>query len=161
MGAVLDSFGWADLQEVVRGLCAAGHAIDANRLQVIVTTGDKRRFELSRDGTRIRAVHGHSIAVELDLPNVAPPEVLFHGTVPTALASILESGIDPRRRRMVHLSEAETLAREVGARRGDPVVLRVAAAQMHAEGHPFYRSSSGVWLTRAVPPEYLTQGTRG
>ncbi len=28
--------------------------------------------------------------------------------------------------------------------------------RMHADGHVFYVSANGVWLTERVPPEYLT-----
>jgi putative RNA 2'-phosphotransferase len=43
----------------------------------------------------------------------------------------------------------------VGARRGRPVILVVDAVAMHRDGHAFYRSANGVWLTDAVPPAYL------
>jgi putative RNA 2'-phosphotransferase len=43
----------------------------------------------------------------------------------------------------------------VGARHGRPAVLRIDAARMHTDGHRFFRSANGVWLTDAVPPEYL------
>jgi putative RNA 2'-phosphotransferase len=39
--------------------------------------------------------------------------------------------------------------------RGVPVVLRVDAARMHAEGLVFLRSENGVWLTQAVPPRFI------
>jgi putative RNA 2'-phosphotransferase len=35
------------------------------------------------------------------------------------------------------------------------VILRVAAAKMHAAGLVFFRSEIGVWLTDAVPAEFL------
>jgi putative RNA 2'-phosphotransferase len=40
-------------------------------------------------------------------------------------------------------------------RRGAAIVLKVAAGRMHAEGHVFYRSANGVWLTEHVPPDYI------
>jgi putative RNA 2'-phosphotransferase len=35
-------------------------------------------------------------------------------------------------------------------------VLRVDAIGLAAAGHMFTRSANGVWLTDAVPPEFLT-----
>ena len=35
------------------------------------------------------------------------------------------------------------------------MVLRVLAGKMHRDGHLFYLSANGVWLTDRVPPEYL------
>lgn len=58
----------------------------------------------------------------------------------------------------VHLSaDAETAAR-VGARHGQPVVLRVRAAEMAAAGHVFHLSSNGVWLTDTVPSAFIDFG---
>jgi len=37
-------------------------------------------------------------------------------------------------------------------------VLTVDAARMHAEGHTFFRSENGVWLTDVVPARYLSAG---
>jgi len=154
-GVTLDHRGWGDVEAVLAGLCRVGVTLDAERLAELVARSPKRRFELTADGARIRAVHGHSIEVELDHPTERPPEVLFHGTVAPHIAGILREGLRPGARRAVHLSEREAEAREVGARRGAPIVLRIAAGRMSDAGHRFQRSTSGVWLTEAVPPEYL------
>jgi putative RNA 2'-phosphotransferase len=55
----------------------------------------------------------------------------------------------------VHLSPDVATALNVGARRGRPVVLRVDAAALAAEGATFTRSANGVWLVPAVPPQHL------
>jgi putative RNA 2'-phosphotransferase len=55
----------------------------------------------------------------------------------------------------VHLSPDVATARTVGGRRGRPVVLRVDAAAMVADGLLFSRSANGVWLTDSVPPRYV------
>lgn len=57
----------------------------------------------------------------------------------------------------MHLSADVTTARTVGARRGEPVVLRVDAAGMHAAGALLYRATNGVWLTDRVPPDRLAE----
>jgi putative RNA 2'-phosphotransferase len=60
----------------------------------------------------------------------------------------------------VHLSPDVETAHRVGARRGGAVViLTIDAARMSANGHVFYRSANGVWLTDTVPPAYLTAPT--
>ncbi|MDQ3639739.1 MAG: RNA 2'-phosphotransferase, partial [Actinomycetota bacterium] len=51
----------------------------------------------------------------------------------------------------------EATARVVGARRGRPVVLAVAAGEMHRDGDVFYRSGNGVWLVEHVAPRYLSR----
>jgi putative RNA 2'-phosphotransferase len=157
-GVSLDPEGWADVSEVLTGLMRRGGIhLGRAELESLVAGGDKRRFELSPDGLRIRATHGHSVRVDLALPRVEPPEVLFHGTVPQALAAILREGIRVQKRQHVHLSEAIDMALAVGGRRGQPIVLEIAAARMHCDGFTFHRSSSGVWLTSEVPSAYLRQ----
>jgi RNA:NAD 2'-phosphotransferase (TPT1/KptA family) len=39
--------------------------------------------------------------------------------------------------------------------RHEPVVLTIAAGEMHSAGRRFHRSANGVWLTDVVPPEYI------
>jgi putative RNA 2'-phosphotransferase len=104
---------------------------------------------------RIRASQGHSIAIDLGLQPVAPPAVLYHGTASRFLKAILASGLRAGARQHVHLSADVTTARRVGARHGFPVVLRVDAARMAAEGMVFHLSDNGVWLTGPVAPRYL------
>ncbi|CAM5405640.1 RNA 2'-phosphotransferase [Streptomyces tanashiensis] len=58
-------------------------------------------------------------------------------------------------RHHVHLSPDRETATRVGARRGRPVVLSVDAGAMRRAGHVFHVSANGVWLTDAVPPEFL------
>lgn len=60
-------------------------------------------------------------------------------------------------RQHVHMSADRETAARVGQRRGRPVVLVVEAGRMHRAGHKFYRSENGVWLTEAVPAEYLKE----
>jgi len=94
--------------------------------------------------------------VDLGLDEVAPPDVLFHGTAAAVLDSIRATGINRGGRHHVHLSPDLDTARRVGARRGGAIViLTVLAGELSRAGHPFYRSDNGVWLTDAVPPEFL------
>lgn len=154
-GVALDAQGWVDVDALLAGAAAAGLPLDRAGLAEVVATNDKRRFALSDDGRRIRASQGHSVAVDLDLPPAVPPGVLYHGTPESSVASILASGLERRSRRHVHLSPDVATAIRVGARRGRPVVLEVAAGEMHAAGHGFFLSANGVWLVDAVPPGFL------
>ncbi|MCE9635659.1 MAG: RNA 2'-phosphotransferase [Planctomycetes bacterium] len=60
------------------------------------------------------------------------------------------------RRQFVPLTADAESAAVVGGRRGRAVVLKVDAARLHADGGSFFRSAGGVWLTREVPPQYIT-----
>lgn len=116
---------------------------------------DKRRFAISEDGERIRARQGHSVAVDLGLNPVEPPETLFHGTARRNLESIRDKGLLRGERQHVHLSPDPATARKVGARHGTPVVLEIHSARMHRADAVFYRSENGVWLTAHVPASFV------
>ena len=158
-GVELDPAGWTDLERLIEGARAKGVSLDRETLAAIMAQSDKARFEVSDDGARIRAVHGHSVDVEAHGPAETPPETLWHGTADRFLDAILKEGLKPMARRFVHLSEDRETAREVGKRHGRLVILTVAAGSLAAEGEAFFRSSSGVWLTRRVPPGRLTVGS--
>lgn len=72
--------------------------------------------------------------------------------------AIFESGLNPGRRRQVHLSLDPETATRVGRRHGKPVVLSVDTGKMHADGHVFFRADNGVWLTDSVPATFLGFG---
>jgi putative RNA 2'-phosphotransferase len=153
VGLTLDAGGWVAIDELLAALAAHGRLLDRSALDHIVATSDKRRFEVHNG--RIRAAQGHSVTVDLGLPPATPPAVLYHGTVARFLAAIEREGLRPGRRQYVHLSPDVMTARAVGARRGEPVILRVDAAALHADGQLFYQAANGVWLTDHVPPDRL------
>jgi putative RNA 2'-phosphotransferase len=150
IGLRLDPAGWVDVDDLLAAL-----GVSRADLVEVVARNDKQRFAFSSDGRRIRANQGHSVAVRLGLPPVEPPAVLHHGTAARFLPAIMRDGLRPMNRHDVHLSHDVRTARRVGARRGNPVVLQVDAAAMHADGYEFHVSDNGVWLTAAVPPRYL------
>lgn len=149
-GVTLDRAGWVSLAELAEALGAAPEAIRA-----VVATSPKQRFAISEDGERIRAQQGHTTTVELDHAPQPPPARLYHGTHVGAVEAIRHEGLRPMGRHHVHLSAEPGPAREVGARRGRPVVLGIDAAAMAARGVVFLRTPNGVWLVDAVAPEDL------
>lgn len=155
IGITLDGAGWASITELVAKAKKAGMNLSGPLVRQVVAASDKQRFCISDDGLRIRANHGHSLPeVDLGLSPAVPPEFLFHGTAHHLLTSIAAQGILSGKRQMVHLAESYEVAIENGRRHGVPVVLRIFAGRMHAEGFQFYRSASGVWLTERVPWGY-------
>jgi putative RNA 2'-phosphotransferase len=151
VGLTLDDAGWAVVADLLAAL-----GMSRAQLDDVVARNDKRRFAFDASGTRIRASQGHSVPVDLGYAAAQPPDVLFHGTVDRFLPAVLAEGLRPGSRHAVHLSEDVGTARRVGARRGRPVVLRVDAAALAAEGAVFTRSANGVWLVAAVPSRHLT-----
>jgi putative RNA 2'-phosphotransferase len=155
-GVTLDAEGWVRVEDLLAGAARHGHSFTRAELDEVVQASDKQRFAFSPDRQRIRANQGHSVSVDLGLTPETPPEVLYHGTVERFVSSIMEKGIDKRARQFVHLSLDVATAIRVGGRRGKPVILKIAAASMHADGFHFYCSANGVWLTERVPPQYIS-----
>ena len=156
IGLSLDPQGWASIDELIEKANASGTPLDRVALLRVVETSEKKRFSISGDGSRIRAAQGHSVTVELGLAPREPPPTLYHGTATRFVESILSKGLKPLTRQQVHLSLDEATARRVGQRHGKPVILKVDAARMHAQGFSLYLADNGVWLTDLVPPQFLS-----
>ena len=146
--------GWVPVGELISAAERYGRKLDAATIDAVLAAPGKKRYE-TRDGL-IRAAQGHSVPVDLGLEPVQPPTVLYHGTVARFLDGIFADGLRPGSRTHVHLSADTQTATTVGARRGKPIVLVVDSAAMSADGHEFFQASNGVWLTKHVPPAFLS-----
>ena len=156
IGIKLDEHGWADVSELISGISKT-RPFDMKMLEEIVRTDNKQRYSFNEDKTLIRANQGHSIPVDVELEKKTPPEFLYHGTGEKFVSSIDKEGLLSKSRLYVHLSKDTDTAVKVGSRHGKPVVYRVEAGKMADDGYEFFLSVNGVWLTKAVPAEYLTK----
>lgn len=154
IGITLDEHGWANVDELISGI-AKTHEMNMNILEEIVSIDEKQRYSFNDDKTKIRANQGHSIQVDVELEEIKPPEILWHGTGEKFTSSIDEQGLIPKSRLYVHLSKDEETAFKVGTRHGKPVLYIVKAEEMFKDGYKFYLSKNGVWLTKEVPVKYL------
>ena len=136
IGLELDEHGWADVDE---------------------PTDEKQRYSFSANGKLIRANQGHSIPVDVELAELEPPEILYHGTGERFAASIRAQGLLKMSRLYVHLSSDVETANKVGRRHGKPKIFVVESGRMFADGCKFFRSVNGVWLTEHVPAQYLKE----
>ena len=154
-GITLDEHGWANVEELLRGINETGRKISMEILEDIVATDNKQRYSFNEDKTLIRANQGHSITVDVELKEQNPPEILYHGTATRFLNSILNDGLKPMSRLYVHLSKDIETAWKVGKRHGDPVILKINSRDMYKDGYKFYLSENGVWLTEKVDAKYF------
>jgi putative RNA 2'-phosphotransferase len=155
IGLKLDESGWASTTDLIEKLNENSYSCDLDMLKSIVETNNKQRYAFSPDYQKIRANQGHSLDIDLKLAAQAPPEILFHGTAVQHLPSIKLQGLLRGRRHHVHLSADLQTALNVGGRHGKPVVLEVLAGEMQRCGFSFFKSENGVWLTEAVPANFL------
>jgi putative RNA 2'-phosphotransferase len=155
IGITLDENGWADVDELLAKMNAAGTAISKEILSEVVSANDKQRFAFNSNQTQIRASQGHSVNIDLDLKEQIPPAFLYHGTVAGFISSIQAEGLQKMQRTHVHLSADIATAQKVGSRRGKPVILTIQSGQMYKDGLQFFLSANGVWLTNHVPSVYI------
>ena len=121
----LDKNGWANADELINGINKdSTWNIDKNILEDLVKTNDKQRYSFNEDHTKIRANQGHSIKVDVELKEVIPPKVLYHGTAERFMNSIASQGLTPQSRLHVHLTEDKELARKNGSRYGKPIIRK-------------------------------------
>lgn len=146
-----DEHGWREVEDLI-----LNHGFTMPLLENIVATNNKQRFEFNDDKTGIRARQGHSIHVDVELKEVTPPDILYHGTSEDEVKSILSEGLKPRTRLHVHLSYDVETALKVGRRHGVPIVLKIDSTAMREDGIIFYLSNNGVWLTDFVDPKYIS-----
>jgi putative RNA 2'-phosphotransferase len=152
IGLTLDGDGWADIGSLIAGARQVGKTLDLELIQAVVAGSDKKRFAISDDALRIRAVQGHSTkTVTIQHEAKVPPEFLYHGTAARFLDSILAEGLRSGDRHHVHLSEDIVIATTAGQRYGKPVVLKIETLRMHQQGFKLLQADNGVWLTEFVP----------
>lgn len=155
VGIELDTAGWAKRNALIEGTGRRYEWFDPVMLPAIVATDPKGRFEI--DGNRIRATYGHSVDVSLETADAPVPDELFHGTAPSNVDPILKEGLQPMGRQLVHLSDSRREARKVGERHADePVVLRVDAAGLQADGWEVTKRGAHVFTVDRVPPAFLS-----
>ena len=154
IGISLDEHGWANVSELIEGINKQ-QPFTMMDLEEIVKTDNKQRYSFNEDKTLIRANQGHSVPVDVELPEKEPPEFLWHGTGEKYTESIDKIGLIPKSRLYVHLSGDLETAKIVGKRHGKLVVYKVKSGEMAKDGFIFYQSVNGVWLTKEVPVKYL------
>ena len=150
IGIKLDEHGWADVNELLKGV-----NIDFSTLEKIVREDKKGRYSFNEDKTKIRANQGHSIDVDVELKEKTPPDILYHGTAEKYVSSINEIGLIPKTRLYVHMTEDLEVAKATGRRHGKLVVYEINAKLMAEDNIKFYLSVNNVWLTKKVDPKYL------
>jgi len=150
----MDFEGFVDLDELVSKVKRRYSTVDKRVLINMVEESERKRFEIVEN--RIRALYGHTIPVHVKLKEDKQTAWLYHGTTPQAARQILEKGLQPMRRRWVHLSPTEEIAMEVGKRRtNSPVVLVIDASEARNDGIRFYRATDKVYVCKHVPAKYI------
>jgi putative RNA 2'-phosphotransferase len=149
----LDAQGWGELEEVVRALNEKlGEPVEEQDVRDAIVSGDRPRYEIQ--GSRVRALYGHSIEVEPGEPS-KPPEFLYVGVGGPDVERARKFGLRGGRRRFLHLARTAEEAREAGRRTGrDYAVLTVFALDAWEEGVNFF-DRQALFLAEEVPTQFI------
>ena len=174
---VLDKEGWTSISELLIALSLhPGHHhqrsnkwlrhIEKQNLEEMIARSDKARFEIKDD--RIRALYGHSSSPipfsKIQKIASKPPDILYHGTSPSAAKNIMSEGLRPMNRQYVHLSTDMHTALQVGKRKTiskkeeeqQPVIIAISAIEAYNTGaYHFYQASDSVWLSDYIHPNFM------
>ncbi|MEW5937466.1 MAG: RNA 2'-phosphotransferase [Candidatus Thermoplasmatota archaeon] len=157
-GLAMDEHGWVDLDSLIHAIRAKQRRfrwLKEHHLIAVVETDPKGRYQL-REG-KIRATYAHSIPLDLDLPTRDVPDVLYYPTTAEEAPLLLETGLRPADRKMVHLSRTYASAVIAGrVRVFEPKILRVDAKRAIEDGIRIRKAGTTVYLVEEMPPQYLS-----
>lgn len=155
----MDEQGFVDIRDIVSMV----KMNDQNRwkwlrphhVEAMVDTDPKGRYQTS--GADVRATYGHTITLELNLPTEGVPEELYYPATDEEVEIILETGLMPTDRAMVHLSLTYDDAVTAGSVRSeDPVILAIDTYGCGEEGFIVGKAAKTVFLCDKVPSSCLS-----
>lgn len=124
-------------------------------IDALALTDPKGRYQIR--GNFVRATYGHTVKLDLCLPTEDIPELLYYPASPEEVDTILDEGLFPTDRAMVHLSATYDDALSAGeARMDEPVILVIDATRSAEEGHDIGRASKTVFLCDSVPADCIS-----
>jgi putative RNA 2'-phosphotransferase len=156
----LDDEGWTSFEDLVIAVRFERHEwayLDEFIVKAVIA--DMDRFEI-RNG-RIRAVYGHSVELLKPPATATPPPILLHGTSADNVSSILRHGILRMRRRFAHFSTDYDWVVQFLDDKPCWAVFEIDTALALKGGITFRQANRHVWLTDAMPPEFLRMRSEG
>jgi putative RNA 2'-phosphotransferase len=152
---LLDEEGWANIDSILNALHNFPDLIDLKKEDLIylVSNQTKARFQIRKN--KIKATYGHTVSILKKNP-MKPPDILYHGTSPKFVKSIMKYGLLKMKRQYVHLSIDLDTAIETGKRKNsNPAIIKVDSKVAYNDGVLFYKGSDKVWLSENLLPNFL------
>lgn len=156
-GLEMDPQGNVSLKEVMAKIRERNPRMNwlrARHIEALVETDPKGRYVIT--GGKIRATYGHTVPLDIKLDCENIPDELFYPATPEEAEIILESGIFPSDRAMVHLSLTYRDALRAGSvRTEDPVILVIDTGVCMELGSDIGKAAKTVYLCRSVPADAI------
>jgi len=153
----VDNNGWSNTGDVIDACKNKYEWINSEMMLAVVATDPKGRFEVN--GYRVRASYGHSVEhVSLEDGNSSVPDILYHGTDPDNVDSIMNEGLKPMNRNHVHMTDDIEESRNVATRHTDnPTILEVDAHSMMSKGLEVTKRATYIYTADKVPPRFVEE----
>ncbi|MBE6528078.1 MAG: RNA 2'-phosphotransferase [Thermoplasmata archaeon] len=156
-GLKMDSQGYVSTRDVldkIKELNPRMKWLRIRHLEALVDTDPKGRYCIS--GGKIRATYGHTIQLDIRLDCENIPEELFYPTNEEEVEGLLENGIVPVDRSMVHLSRTFGDAMRAGlVHTEDPIILGIDTDMCMDMGCDIGKAARTVYLCHSVPAEAI------
>lgn len=155
VGLTLDPAGFVDIATMVAALATqpGWSWVSADAVHHLAQQ-DGRRYEVVEN--RIRARYGHTVAIDTPGAPAVPPEWLYYGVPPASVDRLRVEGLHPQDRQFVHLSVTRQEALAIARRHDtDALVITILGRQASSSGVAFFQASAGIYLARAIPPQFL------
>ena len=154
----MDDQGFVDMRDIVGVIKEKNprmHWLRPHHIVALVDTDPKGRYQVS--GNVVRATYGHTIELDMVLNTENVPDYLYYPTAPEETDLILESGLYPSDRAMVHLSLTYQDAFNAGSVRVEqPVILEIDVNACFDAGYDIGKAAKTVFLCKHVPPDCLS-----
>ncbi len=153
----MDAQGFVSMRDIV-GVVKESNPrmkwLRVHHIEAMTDTDPKGRYQIS--GGDVRATYGHTIKLDLNLPTDDIPYTLYYPTTDEECDILLETGLLPSDRAMVHLSRSYNDAMKVGSIRvEDPIILAIDVVGCEEAGIKVGRAARTVFLCDQVPPDCL------
>lgn len=154
----MDGRGWVDLDDFVKAIKDSRQNyqrwLRSEHIEALVETDEKGRYQI--DGGMVRATYAHSVDVNLDDLPEATVDQLYFPVAEEELDMVLDTGLRPSDRNMIHLSATPEKAYSAGrVHMREPIILEVDVAKATGRGDFIYRAGKSVYITDAVEPECI------
>ncbi len=159
-GLTMDGRGWVDLEQFVEAIRRARPQYErwlkTHHILALVETDEKGRYQV--DGGMVRATYAHSVNVNLDDLPEANVDKLYFPVSEEEQDMVLEAGLRPSDRNMIHLSATPDKAYSAGrVHIADPLLLEIDVKGSTDSGNFIFRAGKTVYITEAVEPQFLSK----
>lgn len=171
-GLELDEYGAVDINIFLKTLKEKEKKckdLTMQEIEDIVKTCPKQRYIIEDGKIRARGGHNKNLGFRVKKEVVTPPDILYHGTNPNTVYTILKEGLKPMERQNSNMSADIETAINVGKRKckknEDPVVLVIDAKQVLEDNKKladkdkieFYLEAINTYSVISLPAKYISR----